>query len=438
MDKSIKIIKVNESEYLLFHGKSLSMLNVTAESAPELFNEIKSNGEDAPLCIDKELEEYLNSIPINKADDFDSTMPSLLKTLVMPISAGCNLACPYCFAQTSKGNMNFKDYTKEDVDRLLNLLVERKVEEEITLVFFGGEPMIRFDIIEYTVNQVKLYPQLKIGYSITTNGTLLTEKNIAFMKENNFSILISIDGMDNEFNYRRFHNGRSSVPRVLKAIEKLKKLEVDFEIRATITSDNPYVYDTYIFLEQLEVTFLLAFAYQSENKRHHELTEFNSKSLINIRNEFERLLVYYKECMDAQKPIYNKLISQLGEILQNRTVQKYECGAGYMYHTIMSDGTMYSCPHFMNESDCSLGNITQWPFDNLMDHDFIPVPYDEIPGCQDCWALHLCNGGCASQKYSMGLKANQPYEERKCELDKVMYEFFIKIYYEHLKHVQPE
>ena len=56
-----------------------------------------------------------------------------------------------------------------------------------------------------------------------------------------------------QFNYRKFRNGKSSVSRVLGNIELLKAHEVSFEIRATITSDNPYIYETYRFFEELKI-----------------------------------------------------------------------------------------------------------------------------------------------------------------------------------------
>ena len=225
--------------------------------------------------------------------------------------------------------------------------------------------------------------------------------------------MLSIDGMDNEFNYRKYRNGKSSVPRVLKNIDKLKKANVPFEIRSTLTSDNPYIVETFMFLEELDVPFLLAFAYESENKSHTELTKYDNKAIRRIKEAFDRLESYYEERIVNNKPIFNKLILQFAEILRTRSIQNYECGAGHLYHTIMSDGSLYSCPHLMNQDSCSLGKLKDWPLKNVDDYDFIPVKSNEMNECQDCWALNLCHGGCASQKHSMGKKANQAYLKGK-------------------------
>ena len=130
------------------------------------------------------------------------------------------------------------------------------------------------------------------------------------------------------------------------------------------------------------------------------------------------------------KPMYNKLIWQFHEILKNRTVREFSCAAGRTYHTVLSDGTMFSCAHLMNEEKCKIGNLREWPLKDMERYGFIPVRISTIEECRDCWAQQLCHGGCASQKYSMGKTARQSYLPEKCELDKIMYEFLIKIYYE--------
>ena len=429
--QTLKIIKTSETNFLVFHGKSLCLLSATKDTSPEIFNLIEEKKNEFKIPYDKAFQEFLDNIATNNVANTESALSPKLDTLVLPISSGCNLICPYCFAKTKKGSANYKDFTERDVDALLALLHEKNKDIPTTIVFFGGEPLMNFKIIEYTISQVKTkYSDLDIKYSITTNGTLINNQTATFLKENKIAILLSLDGFDNEFNYRKFRNGKSSVPRVLKSINLLKEMEVPFEIRATITSDNPFVYETYMFFEELAVPFVIAFAYNSENPTHKELSSYNSESLKHMRNAFCKLTDYYKNCVAISKPMYNKLIWQYHEILKNRTVREFSCAAGRTYHTVLSDGTMFSCAHLMNEEKCKIGNLREWPLKDIERYGFIPVRISTIEECRDCWAQQLCHGGCASQKYSMGKTARQSYLPEKCELDKIMYEFLIKIYYE--------
>lgn len=431
---TVKIFQLSQEEYGLFHGKSASVISIKKDASPELYQLIKSHEGDCEMDYNQEFQDYLDKIPVNNIANAEMTLTPELDTLVLPITAGCNLACPYCFATTNKGDFNFRDYKEEDIDRLLEKLDQKKSETPTTLVFFGGEPLINFKIIKYTIHQVKeKFGHLKINYSITTNGTLLTPAVAKFLKENHVAVLLSLDGYDNEFNYRHFKNGRPSVPRVIKAIELCKRIGLPFEIRATLTSDNPYIFETYMFFEKLQVEYTIAFAYASENKTHENLTEFDELSLKRMRNAFDKLYDYYKDCLRNKKQIYNKLVWGYMSDIQNRVVRDYACTAGRTYHTVMADGTMFSCAHLMNERDCAMGNIDHWPFKHPEKHSFMPVRVNDVDECKKCWALHLCHSGCASQKHSMGRAANQAYVPEKCELDKIQYEFLIKLFYEYAK-----
>lgn len=429
-----KIFQISPKEYLFYHGKSASVLNISEDTSPELYQLIRSPEDFSGLISNKEFQDYLDKIPVNKIANTEDSLHPDLQTLVLPITAGCNLACPYCFATTSKGNFNFRDYKEEDIDRLLERLDRKESGTPTTLVFFGGEPLINFKIIKYTINQVKeKFSHLKISYSITTNGTLLTPTVAKFLKENQVAVLLSLDGYDNEFNHRHFKNGRPSVQRVIKAVELCKRIGLSIEIRATLTSDNPYVFETYMFFEKLQVEYTIAFAYASENKTHKNLTEFDNQSLQRMRDAFEKLYDYYMDCLHNKSRIYNKLFWGYMADIQDRVIRDYACTAGRTYHTVMADGTMFSCAHLMNEQDCVMGNIDHWPFKHPEKHSFMPVRVKDVEECKNCWALHLCHSGCASQKHSMGKAANQAYLPEKCELDKIQYEFFIKLFFEYAK-----
>ena len=220
------------------------------------------------LC--ENLKQRLDGLIVNK----EEYISPLLETLVLPITDKCNLTCPYCFAQKGNGNFNFDSYTEKDIDNLLEIIYDKNRDTPTTLVFFGGEPLLKFKLIKYTINAIstRYNGKLNVSYSITTNGTLINEKVAQFFRDNNFAVMLSVDGPDNEYNFRKYSNGESSLGRVLRNIEVLKEKEVSFEVRATITSNNPYILETIMFLEELRTPFTAVFAYSSENATHGELT----------------------------------------------------------------------------------------------------------------------------------------------------------------------
>jgi len=94
------------------------------------------------------------------------------------------------------------------------LLEESGGIQDMTILFFGGEPMLRMDLIrEFVPHALRQAKDAKkrLQFSMTTNGTLLTEPNARFLRDWRIKYLISIDGLaeDHDRN-RRFPNGRGS------------------------------------------------------------------------------------------------------------------------------------------------------------------------------------------------------------------------------------
>jgi uncharacterized protein len=348
-------------------------------------------------------------------------------SIILPISAKCNLACPYCFAKSNK-NFNFASFTEDDIDKILNFLVLQQNNDEtpLNLIFFGGEPLLNKQIILYTIKTCKeKYPNKKVTYSITTNGTILDKNLIDIFKENNFAVLTSLDGPDNEFNLRYFKNGKKSIYKVLENLQILKKNGLQPHIRATLLNTNPHICETFEFFEKLEIPFTIVFAYSSENKTH-TYSEYNSEVLFKIKQQFEQLLKIYLEKLRNGNIIYNKALNDFCSTIRFRVIGKKPCSAGIDLFTIMANGDIFSCSHFMNNSEYKLGNI----FTNFAPlPDYIVSDIDNITECNSCWLKYLCKGGCFAQKLAEGISNRNAKPQNECELEKMLWTFYIKLYY---------
>lgn len=420
---------------LFYDSNSMGIFPLDINEDKEIISYLESLKETPNLTIrDEEIEQWLNmcisEIPNSpEINNEDLSNPSP-RALVLPIASSCNLKCPYCFAQTNQGTFNFTDYSQEDIDKLLIQLKEYAKVEPVTLIFFGGEPLVKFDIIQYTVNQIKEhYKDCKYSFSITTNGTLLNKERVLFLRDNNFAVLVSMDGYDNDYNHRHFRNGKSSVARVLRNIDILKDLRVPFEIRATLTSDNPYIYQTWQFFEQLQVPFAIVFAYPSENTSNSDLNTFsNDVCMSRIRTDFQNLLEYYAQKIKNSEPIYDTTFKTISDIIEHRTHRKRICAAGNSYFTVMSNGNIYACAHLMNNPEYIIGKGFNFEKMNI-DSPSIPANIEQIEDCRDCWAKNLCMGGCTSQKLSLGKKTNESFPRAQCDLQLLLYEHYIRLYY---------
>jgi uncharacterized protein len=74
---------------------------------------------------------------------------------------------------------------------------QSKGRRNIEIDFFGGEPLMNFDIVkkilEYAKSQEKTYNK-NFRFTITTNGVLLDEKKQQYINENMSNVVLSLDG----------------------------------------------------------------------------------------------------------------------------------------------------------------------------------------------------------------------------------------------------
>lgn len=435
--EEIHLIMYSDDNMLFLHTPTLQLypLNKDNRELSDFLQYYKKNGYDSSIShygLDrfKELYDFIQ----NKIDNAPKTVyfkspernMEYFTNIVLPISASCNLNCPYCFAQ-SDGGFKFSDYSEKDIQEIVDFIVKKNdADTPITLIFFGGEPLLRFDIIKFTVNYCrKTYPERKFGYSMTTNGTILNEEVLSFIKENNMSILISLDGPDNEFNLRRFKNGRKSIDKVIKNLEYIRDAGVRLEIRATLVNSNPYICETFDFFENLGIPFNVVFAYASENKSHH-YADYNDDNLRHIASQFDELFDFYTKKIWNKEPLYNKMLFENIELIRYRITREVSCSAGVTYFTIMSNGDIFSCAHFMNNHKYCIGNIKD---ENINKEQYVPVPINQIKECANCWAKQLCLGGCLAQKIYMGGRCDTAQTKEECKLNKIVWTFYIKMYF---------
>lgn len=150
-------------------------------------------------------------------------LPKITSAMLV-VTHGCNLRCRYCFVQKEPERMTLE--TAKDAARFLMENAKAANASTPEINFFGGEPMLEYDtVIKPLVEWLHDGLGEPFKFSITTNGTLLNDERIRFMKRHGFGLLLSMDGNKpvQDFN-RPYADGRGSfdslkaiVPKVLAA-----------------------------------------------------------------------------------------------------------------------------------------------------------------------------------------------------------------------------
>ena len=169
------------------------------------------------------------------------------------------MACAYCFVKTNSGA---KDMTPQELFAGLDYLVaQNKGANEISVQWFGGEPLIRFDLMKigdrYVAEKATEAGIDRVRFSVVTNGTILSDEMLDHFEANQYSVGVSIDGMTNINQVYRFKlNGAPADEAILRNIARLTaRKEIETGAVLTATSENiPNLPETVeYFVKQLQL-----------------------------------------------------------------------------------------------------------------------------------------------------------------------------------------
>jgi len=172
----------------------------------------------------------------DKRYTFDEFLSDHSRLLTIELTRKCNLRCEYC--GFGKHYTRYRSHSAESVPREI---AEKAIADHLnkkksgrTVAFYGGEPLLEFALLEYLVLFAKKFSKDAAmpmpSFSITTNGTLLTEDIIHFLVEHDFSVLLSIDGDRETHNrFRLFQcDGRGSFDVVEENLWRFVELYPDY------------------------------------------------------------------------------------------------------------------------------------------------------------------------------------------------------------------
>lgn len=402
------------------------------------FNSIFQKGEISKDVIIRELNELYETIvaenimqakPVEQfyilenAKDYISTHVNMI---TLELTERCNLRCKYCIYQDF--NTNYRQYgnynmTIETAKKAIDLLVTHSAEIEpdkkLIITFYGGEPLLRFDLIKQCVEYAEsLSVNHEWLFAITTNCTLLTDEMISFFAQKGFTLTASIDGDKDIHDANRVYpNGDGSFD---IAIENLRKLALAYKerglegpyisINAVITP--PYNFEKidrlqnfFASLEWLPKDARITWAYAQPNLEISTDEEAEvDEELYRIEHskaiELDPISEWHYENMSSSE---SPLFTQEGEmrslmIIHDRWISEKPislaplnacCIPGSRRVYVTARGKLKVCERIGESPD--IGDVD----DGLNYGDIRRSFYDEyieksLPICKECWTVHMC------------------------------------------------
>jgi uncharacterized protein len=332
----------------------------------------------------EKLEKKEAKVPVDADVNTDSDV-------VIILSQQCNLACTYCYAKESRSSAIL---SKEKLMTVINYILSGCNKSTKNFSFIGGgEPTLTWDLLEWAINYINNFKRQdqKTSISIATNGTLLTDAKIDFLRKNNAHIQFSFDILPDIQNTQRcFSNNKmNSFDIVNETIKKLKNREVSHSFRSTITKKNVgFMNDMVLFV--------------TENYKNIKRIQMEQVTDAND-NDFEFYDLFISNFFKARKTgkqegidVYNSISNSA-----NRLKKRF-CNGEFC---ITPTGNIVLCHRVSSENEKNFdlyhyGNITGKIFiDNNKLKKIMARGTVKRDDCEICFAKWHCAGGCNAEQY---------------------------------------
>ena len=401
--------------------------NTREEITDCILNKYDVTNEDISDCFD-DIEELKNQGKLFTPDTFEPMADTLkkktsgvVKALCLHVAHICNLNCSYCFASQGKYHGDRAVMSYEVGKRALDFLIENsKGRTNLEVDFFGGEPLMNFDVVKQLVTYARSREKeckKNFRFTLTTNGMLINDDVIDFANRELSNVVLSLDGRrEIHDRYRVDYNGKGSYDTIVPKFQKLveKRQGKNYYMRGTFTHANPD------FLEDIKQMLSLGFKELSMEPvvcAPNDPSALTQEDLPIVLEQYEKLAQMMLERHRKGDPFtfYHYMIDlKAGPCIYKRISG---CGSGTEYMAVTPWGDLYPCHQFVGDEKFKLGNIFDGVTNTDVQNEFASTNVYSREDCKDCWAKLYCSGGCAANAYHATGSVRGIYKDG-CELFK--------------------
>ena len=325
----------------------------------------------------------------------------------------CNARCFYCFEQGAEP----KTMTDETADAVFDYIMRTKHEKDITLQWFGGEPLCNTKVIDRICKKLR-ESGVRFVSQMLTNGLLFTEE-LAEEAKNTWNLKwcqITLDGMAEEYKRRKNYKGNVENPFQIVMDNVRRLLEKDIQVTIRMNMDLNNVED----ITKLEKFLKDRFGKYKNFSAYPVmiLNEWFAYTNSETQAQREELFARFRE-VDAE--IEGMMKAKQKGI--SKTIPQSHCMANSLTAAIISpDGKLYNCQN--DNEDLCYGDvwngITKPELYEKWTHNGEPMEKCKTcPLLPECTAFHLCPTGtknCKIERFnSFDRKLKASYQALKAK-----------------------
>ena len=305
------------------------------------------------------------------------------------LTHNCNLRCKYCYAgPKTRSSMSF------DTGRRAMDFLASASNGSCTITFFGGEPLLEFELIRRLVEYGEDRYGRKLSYRMSTNGTLLRRSTLDYCRRHDIYFVLSIDGNQQQHDAnRRFAAGAGSYDSIVRRLDAV----LDF---------NPYTMAVSVLTPEtagmvasgVEHLFRTGFRYVLQTLDYS--AQWENRDIKTLEKQYAALARYYYDALRSGKKIYYSPFDERIKTWAKKPYGKGDlCDLAHTQIAIAPSGRIYPCVQFIGgdgdeDQAQAIGNVFDG-FDQVRRRRFIEENYADKESCSGCALAGRCATFCA-------------------------------------------
>ena len=394
---------------------------ITAEEISDCYDDVTELKDNGKLFTADKYEDL--------AFDFKKRN-TVIKALCLHIAHTCNLNCEYCFASQGKYHGDRALMSFEVGKRAIDFLIENSGSRvNLEVDFFGGEPLMNFDVVKQIVAYARSIEKEKnknFRFTLTTNGMLVDDDVIEFANKECHNVVLSLDGRKEVHDHlRKTVSGKGSYDIIVPKFQEFvkKRGNKGYYVRGTYTHNNTDFTNDIFHMADLGFTELSMEPVVCSPEDPYALTYDDLPVL------FEQYEILAKEMLKREKEgrpltFYHYMIDLTGGPCIYKRISG--CGSGTEYMAVTPWGDFYPCHQFVGNEEFLMGNVWDGVKRTDIRDEFKCCNVYAKEKCRKCFAKFYCSGGCAANSYHFHGHINDAYDIG-CELQKKRIECAIMI-----------
>lgn len=304
------------------------------------------------------------------------------------LTDSCNLCCSYCRAKDFEESEPCEREVVIDEDVPTDLSFDLSdlyrflaMDPDPVLTFYGGEPLLRRDLIE----EIMDHAPSSCRFMVQTNGLFLDR--LGPKTVNRFStILVSIDGPED---LTDAHRGAGVYTRVMKNVRTVRAGGYTAELIARMTvAEDTNIEEAVLHLADLPDFTSVHWQIDANFWGDYAVRDFAAWAEESYNPGIRRLVRRWVAAMREEKRVlrWYPFLGCMNDLLLGQE-SRLRCGCGCTNYTIMTDGTFVPCPCMIGMKDWYLGHVSSTAPDDL---PVVPVG----DPCTSCDIRGFCGGRC--------------------------------------------